>query len=87
MEGLVRKLENYMQSGTRRPVYPWTFSSKIRFLPYVYYYKNKIFFKNYVYSLAIVTPITIYWYLKLKRSQRASHHHIDYFDPNKVPIT
>lgn len=66
-------------------VYPWTVASKIREFPYVHYYKHKVFFKNYVYSLMIVAPFVFYAFMRSRKMRKESHHQINYFDPHQIP--
>ncbi|KAL5107418.1 hypothetical protein TcWFU_002014 [Taenia crassiceps] len=52
----VKKLETYMKSGTRHPVYPWSVASRIRQFPYTWYYQNNKFvrFLGGFYCLALL---------------------------------
>ncbi|VDL59886.1 unnamed protein product [Hymenolepis diminuta] len=81
-----KKLEAYMKSGSRHPVYPWTVASRIRQFPYVWYYQNNTFVRYYVLSMPVFLPLGVYLLYKAHFIKKRLTHNYDPFNPNEIPV-
>ncbi len=81
-----KKLETYMKSGTRHPVYPWTISSRIRQCPYAWYYQNNTFVRWYALVMPFAIPFGAYLMYKAHAIKKKMTHNYDPFNPNEIPV-
>ncbi|TNN19118.1 hypothetical protein EWB00_009362 [Schistosoma japonicum] len=85
-EYVLQKVENYMRSGSRHMVYPWTLTAKIRQFPYVHVWKHRPYLKYYLVGLFICVPPCFYAFCK-SHTMRSTEKHVNYFDPYDVPAS